>query len=73
MVDLPNAEDVIECHGGITYNDGISIGFDCAHSSDIPELGGYLKDVAFVEQELDRIIDQLEVLGCNPLQIELKS
>ena len=41
--------DVIECHGGITFNKNISendkltppgwwIGFDCAHSGDSPDL-----------------------------------
>lgn len=64
--------DNIKVHGGITFNDGHKIGFDCGHFTDIVPIDSLLKnnydldrnhkvykDYNFVKSELYRIVDQL--------------
>jgi hypothetical protein len=49
-------ENSIEVHGGITYDDGFWVGFDCAHSFSDPEIC----DVDFCINECTSMIDQIE-------------
>lgn len=80
-----NFEDFsnIECHGGITYDNGTEIGFDCAHSGDmtpfsdevlIAQFGEFFprtdiwRTPEFVENECKHIIDQLIERKAHALQ-----
>lgn len=69
---INNAEETIVCHGGITYDNGEWIGFDCAHCGDlIPQsyelfegtelaiTGETFKDVNYVYEELKSIVEQV--------------
>lgn len=71
-VAMPNAEDIVNCHGGITFNSGDSIGFDCAHSGDLTpasflafgerfggDYGETYRTMDFCVEELMRIVNQI--------------
>lgn len=71
-VVMPNAEDRVDCHGGITFNSGDSIGFDCAHFGDLmpvsflafgERFGGSYEEtyrtMDFCVEELMRIVNQI--------------
>lgn len=67
----------IEVHGGVTYTDGVKLGFDCAHAGDlIPARQKYAgmgmhprdkansvyRNWAFVTEELNRLAAQLRAI-----------
>lgn len=71
-VAMPNAEDIVNCHGGITFNSGESIGFDCAHLGDLTPMsllsfgkefgchdGEVYRTMDFCVEELMRIVNQI--------------
>lgn len=67
-VYLPEATKVedqldFQVHGGITYNDGKKIGFDCAHFGDwMPYFSfkeAIYKNYNFVKHEIENLIDQI--------------
>jgi hypothetical protein len=67
--DYPNVLDkVLSVHGGITYLDGQTVGFDCGHYDDyIPELntglgGQTYRNRDFVILQLMTLVDELEQL-----------
>lgn len=71
----PELHDVIKIHGGVTYNDGKKLGFDCAHLSDlVPSMhslgldfpGDTYKNEQFVQNQLLKLISQLITLGISP-------
>lgn len=67
----------IDCWGGLTFSRpslGIEcideqfpeiwwFGFDCNHAQDDPRFGGTIKDLAFVEKELDKLAQQLQEIA----------
>jgi len=64
----------IDCHGGLTYSGpALNIesidtqfptiwwfGFDCFHADDNPRFGGTVKDLPFVEAELENLARQFK-------------
>lgn len=66
----------IEVHGGITFDDGVKLGFDCAHMGDLVParhkyvgMGMHPRDTksvyrnwAFVTEELNRLAAQLRAI-----------
>lgn len=66
----------LEVHGGVTCDDGVRVGFDCAHAGDLVPSRHYLtapygmlnksdevyRNWAFVELQLDKLAKQLRDL-----------
>ena len=66
----------LDVHGGVTYTDGIKVGFDCAHAGDLMParhkyvgMGMHPRDTnsvyrnwAFVTEELNRLAAQLRAI-----------
>lgn len=50
--------DVIECHGGITFQEendmGVTIGFDCAHSGDLTRL--HTDNLTFIQLQFENSV-----------------
>lgn len=68
----------LEVHGGITYQNGNTIGFDCGHSMDYSPLSSYndsdavYRNVEFVINELNSLAEQLYVDETLNNKIKLK-
>lgn len=80
-VTIPNTYpefdyDRIECHGGITFEekneDGVTIGFDCAHSGDLTRL--YTDSPNFIHFEMiyrdkEYVIDNVNEMVSQILKV----
>jgi hypothetical protein len=62
----------VECHGGLTFSsfigDDFWVGFDCAHAGDgfsigISKMPGEVRDMAYVESEVEHLAEQLAAMG----------
>ena len=74
--------DYLEVHGGVTYEDELLVGFDCAHSDDLPDPETHkddyyylteccpdatFKDNEFVKNECERLAKQVNDVYCGVL------
>ena len=78
---IDSADPILDVHGGVTFDDGTKVGFDCAHAGDlIPTrhvLTGAYGDIhkppqtyrnwAFVEREVDKLAKQLRALDTREI------
>jgi hypothetical protein len=58
----------LEVHGGVTFNDGVRIGFDCAHAGDLvpgrdlAHSDDVYRNMAYVKAECKRLAEQLRAV-----------
>lgn len=69
----------VQVHGGITYNDGKKMGFDCAHALDLiplidariahsnPAKGEVYRNMNFVKHQLNELAAQLRAV--DPMEV----
>lgn len=56
----------LEVHGGVTYQEGNKVGFDCAHYMDMLPFSdnlyndAYYRTMRYVKREVKRMVDQIK-------------